>query len=87
MRSTSFIAGVRVIKWKSRESRNSATLQNNRYDVNVLNATLLLNSSVDLKIVSEHLGHSIVDVTADVYADALKSSKMKAADLISLKLA
>jgi len=52
-----------------------------------LNATLLLNSGVDLKIVSEHLGHSGVEVTADVYADVLKSSKMKIADLISLKLA
>lgn len=52
-----------------------------------LNATLLLNSGVDLKIVSEHLGHSGVEVTADVYADVLKSSKMKVADLISLKLA
>lgn len=52
-----------------------------------LNATLLLNSGVDLKIVSEHLGHSGIEVTADVYADVLKSSKMKVADLISLKLA
>ncbi|MCM1577677.1 MAG: site-specific integrase [Ruminococcus sp.] len=50
-------------------------------------ATLLLNSGVDLKIVSEHLGHSGVEVTANVYADVLKSSKMKVAELISLKLA
>lgn len=51
------------------------------------NATLLLNSGIDLKIVSEHLGHSGVEVTANVYADVLKSSKMKVADLIALKLA
>lgn len=51
------------------------------------NATLLLNSGVDLKIVSEHLGHSGVEVTANVYADVLKSTKTKVADLISLKLA
>lgn len=50
------------------------------------NATLLLNSGVDLKIVSEHLGHSGVEVTANVYADVLKSSKAKVAELISLKL-
>lgn len=50
------------------------------------NATLLLNSGIDLKIVSEHLGHSGVEVTANVYADVLKSTKMKVADLISLKL-
>ena len=51
------------------------------------NATLLLNSGVDLKIVSEHLGHSGVEVTANVYADVLKSSKVKVADLVALKLA
>lgn len=50
------------------------------------NATLLLNSGVDLKIVSEHLGHSGVEVTANVYADVLKSSKAKTADIIALKL-
>ena len=50
------------------------------------NATLLLNSGVDLKIVSEHLGHSGVEVTANVYADVLKSSKIKVADLIALKI-
>ena len=50
------------------------------------NATLLLNAGVDLKIVSEHLGHSGVEVTANVYADVLKSTKSKVADLISLTL-
>ncbi|MCM1167110.1 MAG: tyrosine-type recombinase/integrase [Lachnospiraceae bacterium] len=39
-------------------------------------ATLLLNGGVDLRIVSEHLGHSGVEVTANVYADVLKISKM-----------
>ncbi|MDD6082112.1 MAG: tyrosine-type recombinase/integrase, partial [Oscillospiraceae bacterium] len=50
------------------------------------NATLLLNSGVDPKIVSKHLGHSGVEVTANVYADVLKSSKAKTADIIALKL-
>lgn len=50
------------------------------------NATLLLNSGVDLKIVSEHLGNSGVEVTANVYVDVLKSSKAKTADIIAFKL-
>lgn len=50
------------------------------------NATLLLNSGIDLKIVSEHLGHCDIGVTANIYADVLKSTKTKVADLISLKL-
>ena len=51
------------------------------------NATLLLNSGVDLKIVSEHLGHCDICVTANIYADVLKSTKAKVADLVTLKLA
>ncbi|MGN0630347.1 MAG: site-specific integrase [Ruminococcus sp.] len=50
------------------------------------NATLLLNSGVDLKIVSEHLGHCDIGVTANIYADVLKSTKAKVADLVTLKL-
>lgn len=37
------------------------------------NATLLLNSGVDIKIVSAHLGHNNISTTADIYADVLKS--------------
>ena len=48
---------------------------------------VLLNSGVDLKIVSEHLGHCDIGVTANIYADVLKSTKAKVADLITLKLA
>lgn len=50
------------------------------------NATLLLNSGVDLKVVSDHLGHCDIGVTANIYADVLKSTKAKVADLVSLKL-
>ncbi|MGN0667251.1 MAG: tyrosine recombinase XerC [Huintestinicola sp.] len=50
------------------------------------NATLLLNSGVDLKVVSEHLGHCDIGVTANIYADVLKSTKAKVANLIELKL-
>ena len=50
------------------------------------NATLLLNSGVDLKVVSDHLGHCDIGVTANIYADVLKSTKAKVADHVSLKL-
>ena len=50
------------------------------------NATLLLNSGVDLKIVSAHLGHCDISVTANIYADVSKRTKAKVADLITLKL-
>lgn len=50
------------------------------------NATLLLNSGCDIKLVSENLGHSNISTTADIYADVLLESKRKMADLVSLTL-
>lgn len=50
------------------------------------NATLLLNSGIDLKIVSEHLGHSNVNTTGNIYTAILVSSKQKTAEIIELKL-
>lgn len=58
----------------------------NLYKLKHCNATLLLNSGVDLKVVSEHLGHCDIGVTANIYADVLKSTKAKVADLVTLKL-
>jgi integrase len=43
------------------------------------NATLLLNNGIDLKIVSEHLGHSDIAITGDIYASVLDNSRMKTA--------
>ena len=50
------------------------------------NATLLLNSGVDLKIVSAHLGHNDISTTADIYADVLKSQQQKVAQIIEFNL-
>ena len=50
------------------------------------NATMLLNSGFDLKVVSEHLGHCDVNITADIYAEVLRSMKTKVAKQIELKL-
>lgn len=50
------------------------------------NATLLLNSGVELKFISEHLGHSSMEITASIYAEVLKSQKIKMAEILDLKL-
>ena len=50
------------------------------------NATILLNSGVELKMISEHLGHSGVEITANIYADVLQSQKVKMANILDLKL-
>lgn len=46
------------------------------------NATLLLNNGIDLKIVSEHLGHADIQITAGTYTAVLDSSRKKTADLM-----
>lgn len=46
------------------------------------NASLLINSGVDIKIISEHLGHNEIGTTADVYADIFASTKQATASLI-----
>ncbi len=67
-------------------------LKNSEFDFLTLhalrhcNATLLLNSGVDLKVVSEHLGHSDIGVTANIYADVLSSTRIKTAQIIEFKL-
>lgn len=50
------------------------------------NATLLINSGVDLKIVSEHLGHSDVSTTANIYTDVLESTKVRTAEILENKI-
>ena len=51
------------------------------------NATMLLNSGIDLKVVSEHLGHCDVNVTADIYADVLRKQKPELPNRLTLCLA
>ena len=46
------------------------------------NASLLINHGVDIKIVSEHLGHNEIGTTADIYADVFASTKIATASLI-----
>lgn len=51
------------------------------------NATMLLNSGIGLKIVSEHLGHCDLSITADIYPDVLLKTKVRTAKQIELCLA
>lgn len=50
------------------------------------NATLLLNSGIDIKIVSDHLGHSTIGTTANIYADVLEASKRRTAEVLEFAL-
>ena len=43
-------------------------------------------NDVDLKIVSAHLGHSDINITADTYTDVLHARQNFVADLVDLNL-
>lgn len=47
------------------------------------NATLLLNSGVDLKIISSHLGHSEIGITANTYTAVTNNSMIQTANVMS----
>ncbi|MBP3568496.1 MAG: hypothetical protein J6K04_04950 [Lachnospiraceae bacterium] len=42
----------------------------------------MLNNGIDLKIVSEHLGHADIAITAGTYTAVLDSSRMKTASVM-----
>lgn len=50
------------------------------------NATMLLNMGVELKAISDHLGHCDINVTANTYADVLEGMKRNIAASIEQKL-
>ena len=47
---------------------------------------MLLNMVIDLKIISDHLWHCDINVTADIYTDVLSSTRKVLADSIEKKL-
>ena len=47
-------------------------------------ATLMLNNGIDVKIVSELLGHSNVSVTYNIYIHTIQSQKIKAINIIDI---
>lgn len=50
------------------------------------NTTMLLNADVELKAISDHLGHCDINVTADIYADVLWRLKRNVANAIEQSL-
>lgn len=52
------------------------------HDLRHCNATLLINNGVPLKIVSEHLGHCDIGITANIYGHVLEKSKAKVAQTL-----
>lgn len=50
------------------------------------NATMLLNNGLDLKLVAEHLGHSKISTTADIYANVTEEGRRRVANVLEKKL-
>ena len=58
----------------------TAPRDNPSYDLRHSVATILLAAKIDLKVVSELLGHSSVAITADIYAHVLPEQQQEVVD-------
>ena len=67
---------------KSHLTRQADVPQIRLHDLRHTNATLALMSGVDLKVVSERLGHSHLAITADLYTHVNRGLGQDAADRI-----
>ena len=47
-------------------------------------ATILFKQGVDVKVISELLGHSDISVTYDIYTHVIESQKKKAVDVLNV---
>ena len=52
------------------------------HDLRHTHPTILLSMGVDIKTISERLGHSSIQMTLDIYSDVLEELDQKSADLI-----
>jgi len=50
------------------------------------NASLLINSDIPAKLISDQLGHSTVGITQDLYSHIFASSKARVAQVLEIKL-
>lgn len=56
------------------------------HDLRHTHATLLLKEGVNVKVVSERLGHANISITLDTYSQVLSSMQQDAADRIDAAL-
>ena len=56
------------------------------YDLRHTCATLLLLADVNVKVVSERLGHSCIQITLDTYSHVLPTMQKRAAEKMNLIL-
>ena len=54
------------------------------HDLRHTNATLLIAEGVDIKTVSERLGHANASITLDIYTHALKEKDIEASNKLEL---
>ena len=76
-----FGAGRKILIFSAKKLLKVAGLPDVRFhDLRHGVATVLLAAKVDLKVVSELLGHSSVAITADIYAHMLPEMQQETVD-------
>jgi integrase len=79
--------GLGMVRLKFKQALQRAGLPDIRlYDTRHTSATLLMESGVSAKVVSERLGHSDVGITLDTYSHVTQQLQQQAADRIGAAL-
>lgn len=68
--------------FKKFQKRNEIAPTIRFHDLRHTHATLLLGKGIDLKTISERLGHNNISTTMDIYADVLKELERESANVI-----
>ena len=69
-----------ICSWFSKWQEKNNIKKIRFHDIRHTHATLLLYKGVDVKTISERLGHADIQTTLDIYADVLKELDIKAAN-------
>ena len=69
-----------ICSWFSNWQEKNKIKKIRFHDIRHTHATLLLYKGVDVKTISERLGHADIQTTLNIYADVLKELDIKAAN-------
>ena len=69
-----------IYSWFSKWQEKNNIKKIRFHDIRHTHATLLLYKGVDVKTISERLGHADIQTTLDIYADVLKELDINAAN-------
>ena len=70
-----------VTQWSKVYARKAGAPKLRLHDLRHTHASLLLDSGVQIKVISERMGHSTIGITADLYSHVQPSAQRQAVEV------